>query len=226
MLPTLNTPTFFIEMIGNKEKVKFRPFLVKEEKLLILASESEDKQEMLNVMQEIVSVCSFGKVDGRELPIFELQNIFIKLRSQSIGQISEFNLVCGECGHKTPSGLDLESIKPTVHENHSNKIQLTPELGVIMRYPTANDIREDMSTFDLVVNCIDTVFTKDEVFSTKDIVRQEVEQFVDGLTSEQFKNIAEFFITMPRIEHRIEYSCPSCETNNIVILDGIESFFE
>ncbi len=213
-------------MIGSKEKIKFRPFLVKEEKLLILASESEDKDEMLNAMQEIVNVCSFGKLNGAELPFFELQNIFIKLRSQSIGQISEFNLVCGECGHKTPSGLDLETIKPTLHENHSNKIQLNSDLGVIMRYPCASDLRDDITTFDLVVNCIDTVFTKDEVFSTQDIVRSEVEQFVDSLTSEQFKNITEFFLTMPKIEHKIEYNCPSCSTPNLVILDGVESFFE
>lgn len=226
MLPTLNTPTFFIEMIGTKEKIKFRPFLVKEEKLLILASESEDRTEMLNAMQEIVNVCSFGEIDGRELPFFELQNIFIKLRSQSIGQISEFNLICGECGHKTPSALDLESIKPTTYDGHTNKIQLTPDLGIVMRYPRANDLGDNVTTFDLVVDCIETVFTKEEVFHTKEIVRSEVEQFVDSLTSDQFKKITEFFLTMPKIEHKIEYNCPSCNTGNIVILDGVESFFE
>lgn len=226
MLPTLNTPTFYIEMIGTKEKVKFRPFLVKEEKLLILASESEERQEMLNAMQEVITVCSFGKVDGYKLPFFELQNIFIKLRSQSIGQISEFNLICGGCGHKTPSSLDLDSIKPTVDESHTNKIDLNPDLGVIMRYPYASDLQDDLTTFDLVVNCIDTIYTSEEMFHTKDVNRTEVEQFVDSLTSEQFKKIADFFLTMPRVEHKIEYTCSNCGTENLVVLDGVENFFE
>jgi len=226
MLPTLNTPTFYIEMIGSKEKVKFRPFLVKEEKLLILASESEDRNEMMNAMQEIVGVCSFGKLDGHTLPFFELQNIFIKLRSQSIGQISEFNLICGECGHRTPSALDLETIKATVNERHTNKINLSNDLGVIMKYPTANDLTDDKTTFDLVVDCIETVFTDEELYQTSDLQRKEVETFVDQLTSEQFKNITDFFVTMPKIEHKIEYDCPSCSVHNIVVLDGVESFFE
>ena len=118
-------------MIGSKERVKFRPFLVREEKLLIMASESEDQSEMLNVMQEIVDVCSFGKLVGKDLPFFELQNIFIKLRSESIGQITEFNLVCGECGHKTAAELDLTTIKPTITEGHTNKIDFGNGLGVI-----------------------------------------------------------------------------------------------
>jgi len=226
MLPVMETPTFHVDMIGSKERVKFRPFLVREEKLLILASESEDQNEMLNAMQEIVEVCSFGKLIGKDLPFFELQNIFIKLRSESIGQVTEFNLVCGECGHKTPAELDLTSIKPTITEGHTNKIDLSNGLGVIMRYPTALDMKGDSTTYDLVVSCIDSVYTAHEVFTTKDIQRKEVEQFVDNLTSEQFKKITEFFLSMPRIEHKIDYNCPSCSTHNVIFLDGVESFFE
>ena len=226
MLPVMETPTFYIEMIGTKEKVKFRPFLVKEEKLLILASESEDQSEMLNAMQEITDVCSFGKLTGSELPFFELQNIFIRLRSESIGQVTEFNLVCGECGHKTAAELDLTTIKPTLTEGHTNKIDVGNGLGVIMRYPTSIDMKGDSTTYDLVVSCIDSVYTADEVFTTKDLQRKDVEQFVDNLTSEQFKKITEFFLSMPRIEHKIEYDCPSCSTHNVVFLDGVESFFE
>jgi len=226
MLPVMETPTFYVEMIGSKERVKFRPFLVREEKLLIMASESEDQSEMLNVMQEIVDVCSFGKLVGKDLPFFELQNIFIKLRSESIGQITEFNLVCGECGHKTAAELDLTTIKPTVTEGHTNKIDFGNGLGVIMRYPTSIDMGGDSVTYDLVVSCIDSVYTTDEVFTTKDIQRKDVEQFVDNLTSSQFKKITEFFLSMPRVEHKIEYDCSNCSTNNVIFLDGVESFFE
>jgi len=226
MLPVMETPTFYVEMIGTKEKFKFRPFLVKEEKLLIMASESEDQNEMLNAMQEIVSVCSFGKLNGNELPFFELQNIFIRLRSESIGQITEFNLVCGECGHKTPAELDLTTIKPTLTEGHTNKIDVGNGLGVIMRYPNAFDMNGDATTYDLVVSCVDSVYTTDEVFTTKDLQRKEVEEFIDNLTSEQFKKITKFFLSMPKIEHKIEYDCPSCSTHNVVFLDGVESFFE
>lgn len=226
MIPVLDTPTFDVEVYSTKQKVQMRPFLVKEEKILIMAQESGKKEDMLKAMQDIVSTCSKGALDGKKLPFFDLQNIFLRLRSQSIGGTSEFNLICGECQHRTPFELDLESIQLVTSEEHTNKIQLTDDVGVIMRYPSGEEIAgEELKVFDIVVSCIDSIFTKEEIHSTKDESREEIEAWVEALTSEQFEKIARFFETSPRLEKVIEYKCPKCETENVVVMDGLESFF-
>jgi hypothetical protein len=225
-LPTLSVPTFDVEVYSTKEKVKMRPFLVKEEKILILAAESNQRSDMIRAMQQVINSCSSGKIDAEKLPFFDLQNIFIKLRAQSIGKESEFNLICGECGHKTPTSLDLEQINLRVTPNHNNKIMLTDEIGVVMKYPTAEVlINEDQPVFDLVVSCVDKVFTLDEIHDAADQSHEEISNFIDSLTSEQFDKIVEFFETAPKIFHNIEYTCSKCQTENTVVVDGVENFF-
>lgn len=225
-LPTLSVPTFDVEIYSTKQKIKMRPFLVKEEKLLILAAESEQRSDMIRAMQEVINSCSSGKIDAEKLPFFDLQNIFIKLRSQSIGKESEFNLICGECGHKTPTTLDLEKIDLRTSPNHTNKIMLTDDIGVIMKYPTAEVlINENKPVFDLVVSCVDKVFTVDEIHDAADQSYEEICEFIDGLTSDQFDKIVEFFETAPKILHTIDYVCPNCQTENTVVVDGVENFF-
>jgi len=225
-LPTLSVPTFDVEIYSTKQKVKMRPFLVKEEKLLILAAESNQRADMIRAMQEVINSCSSGNIDAEKLPFFDLQNIFIKLRSQSIGKESEFNLICGECGHKTPTTLDLENIDLRTSPNHTNKIMLTDDIGVVMKYPTAEVlINENQPVFDLVVSCVDKVFTTDEIHDAADQSYEEICEFIDGLTSDQFDKIVEFFETAPKILHTIEYTCPNCQTENTVVVDGVENFF-
>lgn len=225
-LPTISVPTFDVEIFSTKQKVKMRPFLVKEEKILILAAESNQRTDMIRAMQQVISLCSEGKVDAETLPFFDLQNIFIRLRSQSIGSLTEFNLICGECGHKTPTTLDLETINLKTNENHSNKVMLTDSVGLIMKYPTADILaNEDLPMFDLVVSCIDKVFDADEVHDASDHTKEELENYIDKLTNEQFEKIVEFFTTAPRISHLIEYACPNCQTDNTVVVDGVENFF-
>jgi len=225
-LPTLSVPTFDVEIYSTKQKVKMRPFLVKEEKLLILAAESNQRSDMIRAMQEVINSCSSENIDAEKLPFFDLQNIFIKLRSQSIGKESEFNLICGECGHKTPTTLDLENIDLRTSPNHTNKIMLTDDIGVVMKYPTAEVlINENQPVFDLVVSCVDKVFTTDEIHDAADQSYEEICEFIDGLTSDQFDKIVEFFETAPKILHTIEYTCPNCQTENTVVVDGVENFF-
>lgn len=225
-IPVIATPTFEVEVYSTKEKIRCRPFLVKEEKILVMAQEQDDKQEMLNAMQDIVTACSNGAVDGHKLPIFDLQNLFLRIRSQSIGGTSEFNLICGECNHRTPFTLNLDSITLKTSEEHTNKIMLTDDVGVVMKYPSPEDtVNDDIKVFDLVVNCVEQIFTETEVFNASDEPRAEVEKFIDGLTSAQFERITKFFETMPRLEHIVEYTCPNCSKENIVLMDGLESFF-
>lgn len=225
-LPTLSVPTFDIEVYSTKQKVKMRPFLVKEEKILILAAESNQREDMIRAMQQVINLCSEGRIAADSLPFFDLQNIFIRLRSQSIGSMTEFNLICGECGHKTPTTLDLDSINLKTSENHSNKIMLTDDVGLIMKYPTAEVlINENKPIFDLVVSCVDKIFDANEVHNASDYSIQELEEYIDRLTNEQFEKIVEFFTTAPRISHVIEYTCSNCQTENTVVVDGVENFF-
>jgi hypothetical protein len=225
-LPTISVPTFDVEVYSTKQKVSMRPFLVREEKILILAAESNQRSDMIRAMQQVVNTCSDGKIDAEKLPFFDLQNIFIKLRSQSIGSNSEFNLICGECGHKTPTTLDLDSINLQISDNHTNKIMITDDIGVLMKYPTAEVlVNENMPVFDLVVSCVDKIFTKEEVHEASEQTKEEIENFIDGLTSDQFDKIVDFFQTAPKIFHNIEYTCPSCQTENTVVVDGVENFF-
>ena len=187
-LPTISVPTFDVEVYSTKQKVSMRPFLVKEEKILILAAESNQRADMIRAMQQVINSCSDGKIDSEKLPFFDIQNIFIKLRSQSIGKESEFNLICGECGHKTPTILDLDNIELQISPEHKNKIMITPDVGVIMKYPTAEVlVDDDLPVFDLVVSCIDKVFTQDEIHDAKDQTTEEIATFIEGLTNEQFE---------------------------------------
>jgi Zn finger protein HypA/HybF involved in hydrogenase expression len=225
-LPTISVPTFDVEVYSTKQKVSMRPFLVKEEKILILAAESNQRADMIRAMQQVINSCSDGKIDSEKLPFFDIQNIFIKLRSQSIGKESEFNLICGECGHKTPTILDLDNIELQISPEHKNKIMITPDVGVIMKYPTAEVlVDDDLPVFDLVVSCIDKVFTQDEIHDAKDQTTEEIVEFIEGLTNEQFEKIVEFFVTAPKIFHNIDYTCPKCGTENTVVVDGVENFF-
>jgi hypothetical protein len=226
MIPVLDTPTFDVDVYSLNKKVQMRPFLVKEEKILIMAQESGKKEDMMKAMQDIVSVCSQGALVGKDLPFFDLQNIFLRLRSQSIGGTSEFNLICGECQHRTPFEMDLESIQLVTNEEHTNKIQLTDDIGVVMRYPSGEELgNEESKVFDIVVSCIDSIYTKEEIHSTKDETKEDIEAWVENLTSDQFEKIAKFFETSPRLEKTIEYKCSKCETENVVVMDGLESFF-
>ena len=225
-LPTIAVPTFDVEVYSTKQKVSMRPFLVKEEKILILAAESNQRADMVRAMQQVINSCSDGKIDAEKLPFFDIQNIFIKLRSQSIGKDSEFNLICGECGHKTPTILDLDTIELQISPDHKNKIMITPDVGIIMKYPTAEVlVDDDLPIFDLVVSCVDKVFTQDEIHDAKDQTTEEIVTFIEGLTNEQFEKIVEFFVTAPKIFHNIEYTCSKCETENTVVVDGVENFF-
>ena len=226
-LPVMNTPTFKVKIHSLNTEIEFRPFLVKEEKILILAQESNEPKEMIKAMQDIVTSCSNGAVDGRDLPFFDLQYAFIQLRSQSIGNITDFILICGECGHKTETTLDLNNLTIDFPENHTNKIMLSDAVGVIMKYPKA-DILVDTDTpaFDLVVSCIDKIFDQDEIYDAGEEGKEEVEKFINSLSTQQFEKIVEFFQTSPRLEKTIDYTCVKCDTENTVLIDGVENFFE
>lgn len=231
MLPQVDVPLIEIELYSTKDIVNFRPFLVKEEKMLVMASETNDINDMMKATQQIVTNCSFGKVDGDELPLFELQRIFLKLRSASISNAIELNMVCGDCGTKYNHELNLEDLELTTDENHVNPIKLADNLAVEMKYPDAKEMAEllegddNESIYSLVAKSIKTIYDYDESIDCNDMAEVEMYQWIENLPATHFEKIREFFETMPALEHLIEFKCVECGKENYLNLNGYVNFF-
>ena len=225
-LPRIETPMFESNLASTGELIKFRPFLVKEEKILMLASESENFKDMVNACAQIVTNCA--GIKGHELTMFDLQDLFLKIRSKSVGETADFTLTCGECEKPTPYALRLDEVKVVgLEKPPDNFIKINEEMGVQLRWPTALIAAEidELTDDELVAKCIDYVVDGEETFSTEGEPAEEVASFVEELPIETMEKMREFFQQMPRIEHVVEYKCPHCETDNKININGYEHFF-
>jgi hypothetical protein len=196
-----------------------------------MALESDDENEILKGMTQIISNCLIDSDLNIELlPTFDLEYIFLKLRSRSIGEISELTLKCENCESENPYRVDLSKIEITKNENHTTEIKIDDNLGVVMKYPTAKTmtLRETTgmeSVFDMIEDCVDTIYYNEESYDLKDYTKSEKRDFFDSLTQNQFEKIQDFFTTMPKIETEIEYNCIKCKKNNKLTLEGLQNFF-
>ena len=227
-LPRIETPIFESKLASTGESIRFRPFKVKEEKILMLASESEEFEDMVSACAQIITNCCLDKVDGHQLTMFDLQDLFLKIRAKSVGETSDFTLTCGECQKSIPYELQLSDMKVTGLDDLPNKfIKVTEEMGVQLKWPTARIAAQidKLEDDELVAKCIDYVVDGEETFSTKDEPIEEVISFIEDLPIETMDEIRECFIRMPRIEHTVEFKCPSCEKDNAVSINGYEHFF-
>lgn len=233
-LPNLSTPTYELTLPSTKEKIKFRPFLVKEEKALMIAQQSEDSTTMLNTIKEIIRGCTFDKLDIEKLATFDIEYVFLQLRAKSVGEMSELMFSCKNCNDekaKIKLNLDLSKIQVSFDPNHKKNIDLFGDVGITMKYPSLeltkkitsdNDVE---TTFALITACIESIYDKDSVYSAVDQTPAELEEFINNLTQEQFKKIQEFFETMPKLEHKVEFDCPVCKFHHNHTIKGLESFF-
>lgn len=230
-LPKLDVPIYELNLPSTNKELKYRPFLVKEEKILLMALESDDENEILKGMTQIISNCLIDSDLNIELlPTFDLEYIFLKLRSRSIGEISELTLKCENCEAENPYRVDLSKIEITKNENHTTEIKIDDNLGVVMKYPTAKTmtLRETTgmeSVFDMIEDCVDTIYYNEESYDLNDYTKSEKRDFFDSLTQNQFEKIQDFFTTMPKIETEIEYNCIKCKENNKLTLEGLQNFF-
>jgi hypothetical protein len=228
-LPKLDTPTFDLTLPSTGKKIKFRPFLVKEHKVLLTMSEAED-EEVSRIIRELVDVCTLNKLKVDELPHFDIEYIFLNLRAKSIGETVEVILNC-DCGNKINTQFNLEDLKVEKKEGHSNKIMLTEKVGVEMRYPTIDEVvqvfasNDTSKVVDLIMRSIKTIFTHDDVWDAKEQTKEELEEFVFSLTKSQFKKLEEFFVTAPKIVQIIEADCDKCGKHNVSRLEGLQNFF-
>lgn len=227
-LPKLNTPTYELVLPSTEETIKYRPFLVKEQKLLLLAQESKNKKEMLDAISQIIENCTFGTINGKESYVFDVEYVFLQIRRKSIGDKITLNVLCEDDGTtRVPTEIDLSDIKVEVGENHTNKIQLTDDIQLIMSYPkiyTIDSINSDNS-YDIVVKCVQQIIEGDKIHEKVDMNDKDLVDFIESMSTDNLNDVLKFFDTMPKIKHQINVINPNTNVENTINMEGIESFF-
>jgi len=232
-LPILNTPTFELELPLSKTKVKYRPFLVKEEKVLLIALESQDQKQIMNAMRDIIDACTFGKIDSKTLPVAELEFLFLRLRAKSVGENSHIALKCKSCAGENELDINIEQIGLSNEDIPNKKIMLTDTVGIVMKFPTSDDVLKNIdpkkseieNTYAVIAACIEQIFDTENVYETANQSKKEVQEFIDSLNKTQFDKIKNFFDKLPKLKHAVEFQCTHCGTKNDIVLQGLESFF-
>jgi len=227
-LPKLNTPVYEAILPSTDKVIKFRPFLVKEEKVLLTAMEDGSQSSLMNAIKTILKNCVQGKIDVDRLPLFDIEYLFLKLRSKSIGEVSEIGLKCTdtECGGINQISINMDEIGVNKPEGHNRKIMISDDVGVMMSYPvikTAGITEED--GLEIVKDCIEMVFTEEETHERDSFTKKELDEFIESMDTKQFGKIKEFFDTMPKLQHTINYKCEKCGEDKEVTLQGLDSFF-
>ena len=232
-LPVINTPTYELVVPSTKEKLTYRPFLVKEEKILLLAMEEEQDTQLNKALKQVVHNCTFQKVDVAKLPLFDLEYIFLRIRAKSVGEVAKLQVLCEDDGETyVPIEVDLETIEVEFQEDHSTKIELTDEIGIEMGYPTFEflnfkaDQTEVNQLFDIIGSSIERVYEGETVYEKADFSKKDLKVFLESLTSEQFLRVQKFFETMPRLRHKFEVTNPKTKKKNEITLEGLQAFFE
>ena len=235
-LPKLTTPTYELAVPSTDEKIKYRPFLVKEEKILLIAMESGEQESIISAIKDIVTECTYGKVDLGNMPMFDVEYIFLQIRSKSVGEVSTLKLLCPD-DKETYVNVDVDLSKIMVHvdKGHNPKIELTEEMGMIMTYPTIDSLTDMGGTdinasnmLDVIASCVLQIYDKkgEEVFDAKDQTKQELIEFVEQLNTKQFEEVQKFFDTMPKLRHTIEIENPKTKVKSKIVLQGLNDFFE
>ena len=235
-LPKIETPTYELTLPSQDIKVKYRPFLVKEEKILLMALESQKSDEIFQATKQIVSSCTFDALKVEELPTFDLEYIFLQIRAKSVGETTKFKVLCPD-DKKTYADVevDLTKVNVEVDDNHTNKLVVDEKrnLGVVLKYPTMNVLKsgtmENPTTeqiFDVLTECVDHIYEGDKIYPEKDSTSQEIKEFFEGLSQDSFVKIKSFFDTMPRLRHEVEVTNPVTKVKSKVVLSGLNDFFE
>ena len=234
-LPKLTTPVYELVIPSNDEKIKYRPFLVKEEKLLLIAMESGKQEEVVEAVRGIVEECTYNKLNLGSLPMFDVEYIFLNIRAKSVGEISEVRMLCPDDNETYANAeVNLSEVVVQVEEGHTNKIELTDEMGMYMTYPTINSfvttgITEVSASnmLSIIASCIAQIYDKkgEEVFDAKDQTTEELIEFVEQLNTTQFRAVQNFFDTMPKLKHEITIKNPKTGVESNVMLQGLADFF-
>jgi hypothetical protein len=237
VLPKISVPTYELEIPSLKKNIKYRPFLVKEEKILIIAMESEDTKQIANAVKTVISNCILTKgIKIDNLATFDIEYLFLNIRGKSVGETVDVLITCPDDGTtQVPVSINLDDINVEVNEKHSRDIKLDENLTLRMKYPSMqefvkNNFGNDMNvsvddTFDMICACIEQIYNEEESWSSSDCTKKELIDFLEQLTTNQFKQIEFFFETMPKLSHTLKLKNPNTEVESEVVLEGLTSFF-
>ena len=236
-LPKIATPVYELELPSTGQTIEYRPFLVKEEKVLVIALESEDTKQITSAIKNVIKNCIRTKgVKVEDLPTFDIEYLFLNIRGKSVGEEIEVNVTCPDDGvTQVPITINLDDIQVQKNEEHSNRIKVDDNIMMEMKYPSLDqfiknnfdfDEKSAMDqSFDLIATCIDKIFTEEEVWAVEDCSKKEIVEFLEQMNSSQFKEIEKFFETMPKLSHSIKVKNPKTKKENTVVIEGLAGFF-
>lgn len=241
-LPKQITPIFELTLPLSKKTIKYRPFLVKEEKILLMAMEANDETTIINSIKQIVTNCCLDKIDVNKIPILDLEYLFLNLRARSVSEVIELQYKCNnnvtdesgntkKCNHVNPIFINLYEINPTIPEDHSNKIDLGNDIGIMMTYPNFHMVSNNLTgnsieiIMKIICECVEYIYDKDDIYYAKDIAKKEIEEFIESLTREQFAKIQHFFDSIPKLNKTVEFKCAKCGYTENVVVEGLQGFF-
>jgi len=236
-LPRIATPTYELELPSTGQTLQYRPFLVKEEKLLVIALESEDTKQITTAIKTVIKNCILSKnIKVENLPTFDIEYLFLNIRGKSVGEEVELSIICPDDGETTAKvTLNIDDIKVQKNENHTNLIEIDEHIKMEMKYPSLDQFIKNNfdftggnnmeQSFDLVATCIDKIYTEEEVWDSSDVTKKELVEFLDQMNSNQFKHIEKFFETMPKLTHIMSVKNPNTGIESEVVLEGLSSFF-
>ena len=236
-LPKIATPTYELELPSTGVSIQYRPFLVKEEKVLVIALESEDNKQITTAIKAVLKNCIITKgIKVERLPTFDIEYLFLNIRGKSVGEELEVNIICPDDETtEVPVTINLDEIKVEKSEDHSNKIKIDSSIMMELKYPSLDEFIKNNfdfneknameQSFDLIASCIDKVYTEDEVWSTADCTKKEVKEFLESMNSSQFKDIEKFFETMTKLSHTVKVTNPKTKVDSDIVLEGLASFF-
>ena len=230
-LPKLDTPKYQLTLPSTGEKIEYSPFLVKEQKIILMAQESQDENQILNAVGDLVNSCTFGIIDAKKSPTFDIEYIFLKIRSRSVGETTSINVVCPD-DNKTqvPVKINLDEIELLTNKDHKTNIQLTDKFTLNFRYPLMSDLYgidasdTTETSFALINKCVTSIQYGDEIYNRVDMTDAELNDFLEQMNSKQFAEVMDFFNGMPRLRHIIKVTNPKTKVQSEVVLEGLQSF--
>ena len=239
-LPKINTPTHELVLPSTGKKIKYRPFLVREEKILVMAMESEDMKQVTTAIVDILNNCILTRgVKVEKLSTFDIEYLFLNVRSKSVGETVEVNVTCPDDGEtQVQMEIDIDSIKVQKDKNHTNIVKLDDNLSMKLKYPSLNEFIENnfdassnsgksevAQSLDMITSCIDMIYNEEESWSSTDSTKKELSEFIEQLNTKQFKEVEKFFVTMPKLSYKFKVKNPKTEVESEVVLEGLASFF-
>jgi hypothetical protein len=242
MLPKLDVPIYETQLISNGQVVRYRPFLVKEQKLFLMAAESDDPKDTINAIKQVLRNCVLDEIDIESMATFDIEYLFLQLRARSIGEVVNLRFNCNntvtekgeeqKCGNLVKIDVNVLDVNPIKNKDHSNKIQITEKIGVVLKYPTFGSIdfagldTQDMQQIlNVIVSCIDYIYDDEQVYYAKDTKKEELVEFIENMKQTDLEKISSFFTSLPKLKKEIHFHCDKCNYEEDITLEGVQSFF-